>query len=216
MTMKKFLSVLLVLTMVLAIAGSAMAACKFEKGDWVEFKRDANAYNAAKSSKKTNNVVAKGSHAQVKGVCGNYVKVRVNEASKIDKWFKAADLKTAPKDNRWTWVIWAKGGKGMSTRLWGIPITTNNYIKNCYVKTSGHANLRKTPSLNCKSQATLEKCVMLKLTGRIGIDDRIVSWYEVCYKGKKLWLSWHNIQKSTVTKLARFFDKDGNRIDPYA
>ena len=50
MTMKKFLSMLLVLTMVLAVAGGAMAACKFKKGDWVEFKCDANAYNAAKAA----------------------------------------------------------------------------------------------------------------------------------------------------------------------
>ena len=70
MTMKKFLSMLLVLTMVLAIAGGAMAACKFKKGDWVEFKCDSNAYDAAKSSKKTNNVVAKGSVAQVRCVSG--------------------------------------------------------------------------------------------------------------------------------------------------
>ena len=83
--MKKFLSALLVLTMVLAIAGSAMAASKFTLYKMVEFKCDSNAYNAAKDGKKTNNVVAKDSLAQVKGVCGDYVKLRVNVAGKIDK-----------------------------------------------------------------------------------------------------------------------------------
>jgi hypothetical protein len=213
--MKKFLSMLLVLTMVLAIAGGAMAACKFKKGDWVEFKCDANAYNAAKSSKKTNNVVQKGSHAQVMCVSGDYVKLRVNEASKIDKWFKASDLKSAKKENKWTWVVWAKGGKGMSTRDWSLPIYTNPYLKNCYVKASGHTNLRKTPSLHCKSQAVVEKCALLKLTGRIAMDDRMVLWYEVCYKGKKLWLSTNFVMRSSLGGV-KFFDKDGKRIDPYA
>jgi hypothetical protein len=136
--------------------------------------------------------------------------------SKIDKWFKAADLKSAAKDKRYTLVIWAKGGKGMSTRLWGIPIFTNEYIKNCYVKASGHTNLRKTPSLNCKSQAVVEKCDLLKLTGRFAADDRFVTWYEVCYKGKKLWLSANYIMRSSRTDDYKFFDKDGNRINPYA
>jgi len=216
MTMKKFLSVLLVLTMVLAVAGSAMAGCNFKKNDWVKFKCDSNAYNAAKSSKKTNNVVAKDSIAQVKGVCGKYVKLRVNVASKIDKWFKAADLKKASKDEAGsTKVVWAKGGKGMSTRDWSF----KKYIEEfdgAYVKSSGHTNLRKTPSLNCKSQATFEKCVLLKLTGNIARDNRGYDWYEVCYKGKKLWLSENNIQKSTYTYRLRFFNKDGKRINPFA
>ena len=214
--MKKFLSVLLVLTMVLAIAGSAMAGCKFEKNDWVKFKCDSNAYNAAKSSKKTNNVVAKGSVAQVKGVCGKYVKLRVNVASKIDKWFKACDLKDAAYYEEFTQVVWAKGGKGMSTRNWDYPIVPDENLKNLYVKTSGHTNLRKTPSLHCKSQATLEKCVLLKLTGNIARDNRGYDWYEVCYKGKKLWLSENNIQKSTYNNGLRFFNKDGKRINPFA
>ena len=213
MTMKKFLSMLLVLTMVLAIAGGAMAACKFKKGDWIQFKCDSNAYNAAKSSKKTNNVVAKDSLAQVMCVSGDYVKVRVNVASKIDKWFKACDLKKAPNDIAGiTWVVWAKGGKGMSTRDWSYKISYWKEIAGLYVKSSGHTNLRKTPSLNCKSQATFEKCELLKLTGNRALDNRGVLWFEVCYKGKKLWLSWNNIQKSTYTHMVRYFDKDGKRV----
>jgi hypothetical protein len=103
--MKRFLSALLVLTMVLAIAGSAMADTKFTLYKMVEFKCDSNAYSAAKASKKTNNVVGKGSVAQVRCVSGKYVKLRVNRASKKEMWFKACDLKNTNKtDFNVVWV----------------------------------------------------------------------------------------------------------------
>ena len=211
MTMKKFLSMLLVLTMVLAVAGGAMAACKFKKGDWVEFKCDANAYNAAKSSKKTNNVVQKGSVAQVRCVSGKFVKLRVNRVSKKEMWFKACDLKDTKRV--FINVVWAKGGKGMSTKS-GAIIDFSELYKGLYVKVSGHTNLRKTPSLHCKSQATLEKCALLKLTGRYAFDDRGVSWFEVCYKGKKLWLSGNNVMRNSLGGI-KFFDKNGKRVYPF-
>ena len=71
--MKKILSVLLVLTMVLAFASTAMAATNYTAGDMIVLKRDANAYDAAKSSKKTKSVAAEGSTALVVKQCGDYV-----------------------------------------------------------------------------------------------------------------------------------------------
>ena len=41
--MKKFVSVLLVLTMVLAVATTAVAACNIKAGMWVEFKKESPA-----------------------------------------------------------------------------------------------------------------------------------------------------------------------------
>ena len=76
--MKKILSVLLVLTMVLAFASTAMAATNYTAGDMIVLKRDANAYDAAKSSKKTKSVAAEGSTALVVKQCGDYVQVVVN------------------------------------------------------------------------------------------------------------------------------------------
>ena len=63
--MKKFVAILLVLTMVLAVTGSALASCKFAKGDLAELKRDASSYSEAKSSKKTKNVAKEGSVVEV-------------------------------------------------------------------------------------------------------------------------------------------------------
>jgi hypothetical protein len=208
--MKKFLSMLLVLTMVLAIASGAMAACKFKKGDWVEFKCDSNAYNAAKSSKKTNNVVAKGSYAECDKVCGKYARLIVNVNADTKAWFKVDDLKETSKFV--TKVVWAKGGKGMSTERAIYP--TDPVIKGLYVKVSGHTNLRKAPGMKCASQGVVEKGKLLKLTGRYGFDDRDVEWFEVCYKGKKLWVSTNFLKVRSNGYTIRFYDKDGNRVYP--
>ena len=66
--MKKAVSMLLVLTMVLALAGTAMAACKIEKG-WVVFTKDANSYNAAKESKKPSSTFFRALHLNQRLVC---------------------------------------------------------------------------------------------------------------------------------------------------
>ena len=210
--MKKFVSVLLVLTMVLAVATTAVAACNIKAGMWVEFKKDSPAYTAAKSSKKTNNVVAKGSFAQCDKVCGKYARLIVNSASDIKRWFKTEDLKQAPEEGIEK-VVWAKGGKGMSSK--GYVYSSDKHLKGKYVKVSGHTNLRKTPSLHCKSQAVVEKCTMLKLTGRTGFDNRHCEWFEVCYKGKKLWLSMWYIKVKADGVAIQLYDKDGNKVDYY-
>ena len=210
--MKKLISMLLVLSVVLALAGSALAACDFKKGQYVVFKCDSAAYNAPKASKKTNNVVAKGSFAECDKVCGKYARLIVNSASDIKRWFKTEDLKQAPEEGLEK-VVWAKGGKGMSSK--GYVYSSDKHLKGKYVKVSGHTNLRKTPSLHCKSQAVVEKCTMLKLTGRTGFDNRHCEWFEVCYKGKKLWLSMWYIKVKADGVAIQLYDKDGNKVDYY-
>ena len=207
--MKKFVSVLLVLTMVLAVASAAVAACNIKAGMWVEFKKDSPAFTKAKSSKETNNVVAKGSRAKCDKVCGKYARLIVNSASNIKRWFKAADLKQASVEMER--VIWAKGGKGMSSKTEISYV--DKHLKGKYVKVSGHTNLRKSPSLHCASQGVVEKGKMLKLTGRTGFDDRHCLWFEVCYKGKKLWLSMWYIQTKPNDVAIQLYDKDGNKVD---
>ena len=208
--MKKFVSVLLVLTMVLAVAATAVAACDIKAGMWVEFKKDSPAFTAAKSSKETNNVVAKGSSALCDKVCGKYARLIVNSHSDIRRWFKVADLKQASREGLEK-VIWAKGGKGMSSKGYFFEFDKN--LKGRYVKVSGHTNLRKTPSLHCASRGVVEKCTMLKLTGNTGFDNRGVEWFEVCYKGKKLWLSMWYIQTKRNGVAIQLYDKDGNKIN---
>lgn len=150
--MKKLISMLLVLTMTLALASTAMAACNLERYDWVEFVKDANSYTAAKASKKTNNVVKAGSVAQVERVCGDYVRLIVNADAMTMCWFKSSALKEIT-GNRMTHVVWAKGGKGMST---SVSMERIEGIKGYYVKVTGHTNLRSFPGLERKSQGVVE------------------------------------------------------------
>ena len=81
---------------------SAMAACKITKNTWVFFCKDANAYTAARSSKKTNNVVQKGSHAWCDKVCGDYARVIVNEVDNTKRWFKVSALKEYEEADEYT------------------------------------------------------------------------------------------------------------------
>ncbi len=163
------------------------------------FKCDSAAYNAPKASKKTNNVVIKGSAAQVLCVRGKYVKLLVNRVANIEKWFKACDLKAADTDV--ILVIWAKGGKGMSFKAGKI--LTDKQLLHGTVKVIGHTNLRKTPSLHKKSQGVVEKGKCLKLTGRFAADDRKVIWLEVKDKCQKYWISqpFTNLSDDTVLLL---------------
>ena len=193
--MKKFVAMLLVLTMVLALAVAAMADCKIKAGMWLEFKKDSNAYTEAKSGKKTESVVQKASFAKCDKVCGKYARLIVNDADGTKRWFKACDLKEAPV--KFTWVVWAKGGKGMSTCVKSsIEDSPWMAFKGWKVKVTGHTNLRKNPGLKFKSQGVVEKCDMLKITGRWGMDNRKqgYNWLEVCQKGKKLWISVNFIE----------------------
>ncbi len=217
--MKKFVSMLLVLTMVLARAGSAMAACKVEKG-WVEFTKDANAYNAARESKKTNNVVRKGSWAWCDRICGDFARVIVNEKEGIKRWFKCSALKNI--EEGYIYVVWAKGGKDMSTSEGGIDKIKG--IKGLRVKVTGHTNLRKDPGMQCKSQGVVEKCALLKVTGYVGRDDRlhywnyeetgVFNWIQVCDKGRKLWVSANYVKQSIKgdIRLVRLYDDKGNFV----
>lgn len=210
--MKKFIAALLVLTMVFTLATTAMAACKFEPGDLAELKKDANSYSEAKSGKKTKNVAKEGSVVEVVKECGDYVKVIVNHDAGTTVYFKKDVLKHY--NGVWTeaYVIWAKGGKGMST-CQKDTIIFNSAIKGFYVKVTGHTNLRKNPGLKCKSQGVVEKGDLLKLTGRVGFDDRHVLWVEVCKSGKKLWLSMHFV-KCRADGRFKYYDKDGNCAEP--
>ncbi len=186
--MKKFVSMLLVLSMVLALAGTAMAA-KYDKGTLVEFKCDANSYTKANNKKMTKNVARKGSIAEVRCYSGSFVKLRVNAASKIDRWFKSCKVTEAEDQEADILVFWAKGGKTMSYKT-GKPVKDEEGILKGKIKVTGHTNLRKTPSLHLKSQGVVEKGDCLKMTGRFAKDDREAIWVEVSTKKcKKLWVS---------------------------
>jgi len=211
--MKKFVSILLVLTMVLALAGTAMAACKITKNTWVFFCKDANAYTAARSSKKTNNVVQKGSHAWCDRVCGDYARVIVNVDDNTKRWFKVSTLKEYEEADEYpmTYVVWAKGGHGMSE---SVDTTKVSGLKGLYVKVTGHTNLRKDAGMECKSQGVVEKCTLLKCTGKVGYDNRyqgIYNWIQVNHKCSKVWVS-SNFVKRNHLGYVKLYDCKGNLV----
>lgn len=179
--MKKFVAMLLVLSMVLALAGTALAAPKY-----VVLKKDSNAYTAPKESKKTKNVACAGSVAQLVCVRNGFVKVIVNPTSGKTVWFKKCNV--AAIEANGILVIWAKGGLGMSTCRKSTIVPVHG-LRGMMLKVTGHTNLRKNPGMKFKSQGVVEKCDRLKAAGRVGFDDRGVMWFEVCKSGKKLWVS---------------------------
>ena len=69
--MKKTVSVLLVLTMLLALTSTAVASCKFKENDRIEFVRNTVAYKNHRDGSKTGTVVRKGSVSVVKSTCGD-------------------------------------------------------------------------------------------------------------------------------------------------
>ncbi len=181
--MKKFVSMLLVLTMVLALCSTAFASAKI---GFVVFKCDSTAYEAAKSSKATKSVAAEGSVGYCDKICGKYARVIVNAADNTKVWFKKCNLE--PCAYEIIMVRWAKGGKGMS-RCLKSTIACNKRVFNGKIKVTTHTNLRKNPGLKFKSQGVVEKCDKLKLTGKYGYDNRGMAWLQVCVKGDKLWVS---------------------------
>ena len=188
-SMKKFAAALLVLTMVLALASTAMAATKFAKDDWVVLKKNSTAYTAAKSSKATKNVAEKGSVAKVVKERGKFVKVIVNKKAGTTVYFKKSNLVPyTDKKDPYILVFWAKGGRGMSSDIDWIDDYMPEMTK---VKITGRTNLRKTPGLESKSQGVVKKGDVLKFKGKMGYDDRGVGWFKVSKNGKILWVSSH-------------------------
>ncbi len=184
--MKKIVAALLVLTMVLAFAGAALAESHLVNR-YVYLTKDSNAYTAPKSSKKTESVASKDSVGYCVKVCGDYAKVLVNVADDTYCWFKKCNLKVYKLEGP-VLVVWTKGGKGMSTCRKST-IDCDKSVFHGKIKVIAHTNLRKNPGLKFKSQGVVEKCDKLKMTGRYGYDNRGVAWIEVCKDGKKLWVS---------------------------
>ena len=125
---------------------------------------------------------------------------------------RTCDLKETT--NNFPWVKWARGGKGMSDDVKEYK-SYEPRIKGYYAKVSAHTNLRKSPSLHCKSQGVVEKGTLLKLNGYTGIDNVDVFWFGVCYKGKKLFVC-SDFLKHCSDMALKLYDKDGNRVYPFA
>ena len=196
-TMKKLVAALLVLTMVLALTGTAMAGCKIKKGMYVAFTKNASAYTAPRDSKKTDDpetIVKKGSIAYVEDVKGDYALLRLSHIGVIDSfqvygWFKTSALTkhAAHKNTGDVAVIYCQGGNGLSKALPGS-VVTDTTEKN-HVKATGKVWLHKTYSLSKSYGKALKKDQVVKYRHLIGFDNRGVGFFGVRYEGKCLWVS---------------------------
>ena len=183
--MKRIAALLLVLTMVLTLTTTAMAANKIKADMFVMLKRNATAYSAAKASKATKSVAMKGSTGYVNKVSGKYAKVVVNAYSGKTVFFKLADLQETTQDS--ILVAWVKGGDGMSSAVKGSVMSFSPEKKK--VKATGNTTLRKGYSLSYKAGGDVKKGEVLKYLGYAGYDDRMVVWYKVRYKNNIRWIS---------------------------
>jgi len=199
--MKKLVAALLVLTMVLALTGTAFAACKFQVGDSVKFIKNTVAYSAPRDSKDTDTIVRKGSIAVVADTCGSkWVKLQLNynDASKTG-WFKADDLKATKKVVTISfagipivttpiYVIYSNAGVGGSSVLFTNIVDD---VTPCGRRVEAKAKvwMHYQPCLKKNYGRALHKGDRVKYRYMVGMDDRFVGFYGIRYKGKCLWVS---------------------------
>ena len=199
--MKKLIAALLVLTMVLALTGTAFAACKFQIGDHVKFTKNTVAYSAPRDSKDTDTIVRKGSIARVVDTKGSkWVKLQLNytDASKTG-WFKADDLKATnkvvtvsfldiPVETVDIYVTYSNGGVGLSTWMFrNIPDIVTPACRK--VEATAKVWMHYQPCLKNNYGRALHKGDRVKYRYLIGMDDRFVGFYGIRYNGKNLWVS---------------------------
>lgn len=206
---KKIVAALLVLTMVLAMAGTAMASCKINEWDCVKFTKNTVAYKC-RDGKATSTIVRKGSYALVKKVCGNWVQLYLDNELEHTGWFKANNLKVCNAGKKigsgefasriYIYVVYSQGGVGLSRELavYDDEDPDDEYDYNdlrlsadCYkhVKAKASVWLHKEASLKKNYGVALHKGDKVTYRRKWGVDTRAVIFFGVKYKGKCLWVS---------------------------
>ena len=204
--LKKLVAALLVLTMILALVGSAIADCKFQEGDCVRFTKNTVAYKH-KSGKATSTIVRKDSLAIINRVSGDWVEL-ILDYTGVTRWFKTDNLVVTTKgkyvpqvdEELYIYVTYAQGGVNKSIELITFddedPTDELDYddlriSADCYkhVKATASVWLHKESSLNKNYGAALQKGDKVNYRRKWGLDSRFIVFYGVRYKGKCLWVS---------------------------
>ena len=209
--MKKTVSVLLVLTMLLALTSTAVASCKFKGDDRIEFVRNTVVYKDHDDGSKTGAVVRKGSVSVVKSTCGDkWVELYLEPIDDAKTgWFKVNDLKKTDRYvevragnmvwKSYVFICYSSGGAGKSSAYlgpwndsgkWlsdgGYRISTNTYQ---HVKARASVWLHREPSLKKSYGKALHKGDKVKYLRQWALDSRLVPFLRVRYQGKCLWVS---------------------------
>lgn len=201
--MKKLVATLLVLTMVLALTGSAFAET-ICVNDYVKFTKNSYAYTAPHADKRSSDpevIVNKGSIGEVMAKKNGYYKIRLTpvlaDGSYMFGWFKKGDVKLSKYvvgtvDG--VLVHFSNGGNGFSKpdTYIGIVKDTGNPGK-CHVKATAKVWMHYTPSLSNSYGKALHKDDKVKYRHVFGFDTRGVLFYGIRYSGKNLFVSsWYS------------------------
>ena len=209
--MKKTISVLLVLTLLLSLASTAVASCKFKENDGIEFVRNTAVYKNHNDGSKTGAVVRKGSISGVKSTFGDkWVELYLDSLDATNTgWFKVNDLKKTDRyvkiragNMAWEsgiFICYSSGGAGKSSAYlgpwkdsgkWlsdgGYRISTSTYQ---HVKAKASVWLYRDPSLKKPFGRALRKGEKVKYLRQWALDSRLVPFLHVKYQGKSLWVS---------------------------
>jgi hypothetical protein len=210
--MKKLIAALLVMTMVLALAGSAMAE-HICVGDFVKFTKNGYAYSEPKAYKKVSDpevIVTKGSVAYVIAKKGDYVFLQLTPGYLTEDlgntyevatglwawgyWFKKSVLDTVKKDyHKEIKVVFGNGGNGKSKVLGknipdaGLTQLTDSCKK--HVKATAKVWMHYNPSLSSSYGRALHKDDKVTYRRVYGMDTRGQLFWGIKYKGKCLYVS---------------------------
>ena len=195
--MKKLIAALLVLTMVLALTGSAMAA-SICVGDYVKFTKNSYAYTAPHSDKRASDpevIISKKSVGQVIDKYNGYYYIRLTpvlaDGSFYACWFKKGDVKLSSYVEGTidgVAVRFSNGGNGFSyPALGALRDVVNPDL--CHVKADAKVWMHWTPSLRNSYGKALHEGDKVKYRHVYGMDTRGVLFYGIRYSGKCLFVS---------------------------
>lgn len=196
--MKKFLAALLVLSMLFAMCGTALAAKFTEEqaayGLFVAFTHSARGYEKPDLKSKTDIIVKEGSVGLLVDIRGDHwAKVVVTDGTlnAMEKtrelWFNTDYLrKIRRQKSAYIRCIFGSGGDDLSVRDTHIVLKALNGKR---ITTTGKVNLRKYGSLQGKSQGVIPKGTKLTCTGVVASDSRLVVFFQVRHNDKKYYVS---------------------------
>ena len=195
--MKKLVAALLVLTMVLALTGSAFAE-SICVGDFVKFTKNSYAYTAPHADKRSSDpevIISKLSIGQVIAKKNGYYQIRLtpvqSDLTFMAAWFKKGDVKLskAAAATGDVLVRFSNGGNGFSKAIAGSIIPDIINTNKCHVKATAKVWMHYTPSLSNSYGKALHKDDKVKYRHVIGMDTRGVPFYGIRYSGKNLFVS---------------------------
>ena len=207
--MKKLIAALLVLSIALALTGTAFAKAKFTKnqaaeGLFVKFNSNVYGYNDHRNSSKSKIIVRKNSVGLLVDTYGSkWAQVVVTDgamnAMGKEKvlWFGVDSLEALEdQESGFISCTFGAGGSGLSEQEGVVKFKA---LKGKKITLTGKANLRKTGSLKGKSQGVVRKDQKLTCTGKVAYDSRLVVFFQVKYNGNKYYVSseyvknWANV-----------------------